>query len=126
MKKTALGANPLAQGIFQPTELESSPKNQESRINSLETRNQNPETRFLEKGEREAVNFRLPIELNDWLNERLRIGKRKHGSKIPKEIWVQAALELFQAIPIDWSEIESEEHLKETLKKLETRIKTLE
>jgi hypothetical protein len=117
MKKSPLGVNPLAQGIFQPTQKES--KNQE-------TRNLNQETRYLEKGEREAVNFRLPIELNDWLNERLRVGKRKHGSKIPKEIWVQAALELFCAMPIDWAEIESEEHLKETLKKLESRIKTLE
>jgi hypothetical protein len=79
----------------------------------------------LEKGEREAVNLRLPIELNDWLNELLKIGKRRHGSKIPKEVWVQAALELFKAMPVNWEEIDSEESLRQTLLNLESRIKNL-
>jgi hypothetical protein len=79
----------------------------------------------LEKGEREAVNLRLPIELNDWLNELLKVGKRRHGSKIPKEVWLQAALELFRAMPVNWEEIDSEESLRETLLNLESRIKNL-
>jgi hypothetical protein len=79
----------------------------------------------LEKGEREAVNLRLPIELNDWLNELLKVGKRRHGSKIPKEVWVQAALELFKAMPVNWEEIDSEESLRQTLLNLESRIKNL-
>jgi hypothetical protein len=29
------------------------------------------------------VNLRLPIELNDWLNDLLKKGKRKHGAKVP-------------------------------------------
>jgi hypothetical protein len=72
------------------------------------------------------VNLRLPIELNDWLNELLKIGKRRHGSKIPKEVWVQAALELFKAMPVNWEEIDSEESLRETLLNLESRIKNVE
>jgi hypothetical protein len=80
----------------------------------------------LEKGEREAVNLRLPIELNDWLNELLKVGKRRHGSKIPKEVWVQAALELFKAMPVNWEEIDSEESLRQTLLNLESRIKNVE
>jgi hypothetical protein len=79
----------------------------------------------LEKEEREAVNLRLPIELNDWLNELLKVGKRRHGSKIPKEVWVQAALELFKAMPVNWEEIDSEESLRQTLLNLESRIKNL-
>lgn len=72
------------------------------------------------------MNLRLPIELNDWLNELLKKGKRQHGSKVPKEVWVQAALELFKAMPVNWEEIDSEESLRETLFNLENRIKNQE
>ncbi len=121
--RSVLGDNPLSQGIFSKTQTETptqppEPKNQEPRI-------ENQESRFLEKGEREAVNLRLPIELNDWLNELLKVGKRRHGSKIPKEVWVQAALELFKAMPVNWEEIDSEESLRQTLLNLESRIKNL-
>jgi hypothetical protein len=135
--RSVLGDNPLSQGIFSKTQTETptqppEPNNQESRIENQEPRieNQEPrienqESRFLEKGEREAVNLRLPIELNDWLNELLKVGKRRHGSKIPKEVWVQAALELFKAMPVNWEEIDSEESLRQTLLNLESRIKNL-
>jgi hypothetical protein len=121
--RSVLGDNPLSQGIFSKTETGTPtqapiPENQEPRI-------ENQESRFLEKGEREAVNLRLPLELNDWLNELLKVGKRRHGSKIPKEVWVQAALELFKAMPVNWEEIDSEESLLETLRNLESRIKNL-
>ena len=125
--RSVLGDNPLSQGIFSKTQTETptqppEPNNQESRIENQESRLkiqepriENQESRFLEKGEREAVNLRLPIELNDWLNELLKVGKRRHGSKIPKEVWVQAALELFKAMPVNWEEIDSEESLRQTL-----------
>ena len=80
----------------------------------------------MNKGERESVNLRLPIELNDWLNDLLKKGKRQHGAKIPKEVWVQAALELFQAMPVNWEEIDSEEKLHEVLLILESRFNNLE
>lgn len=122
--RAVLGDNPLAQGIFNKTATESSPpvpspQNQESTL-------KNKESRFLDKGDREAVNLRLPIELNDWLNDLLKQGKRKHGSKIPKEVWVQAALELLLAMPVNWEEIDSEESLREILLSLESRIKNQE
>jgi hypothetical protein len=135
--RSVLGDNPLSQGIFsktqtgtptqppEPKNQESRIENQESRLNIKESKIENQESRFLEKGEREAVNLRLPIELNDWLNELLKVGKRRHGSKIPKEVWVQAALELFKAMPVNWEEIDSEESLRETLLNLESRIKNL-
>jgi hypothetical protein len=84
------------------------------------------ESRFLNKGERESVNLRLPIELNDWLNDLLKKGKRKHGSKIPKEVWVQAALELFRSMPLDWEEIDTEENLHSVLFNLESRLNNLD
>jgi hypothetical protein len=135
--RSVLGDNPLSQGIFsktqtetptqppEPNNQESRIENQESRLKNQESRIENQESRFLEKEEREAVNLRLPIELNDWLNELLKIGKRRHGSKIPKEVWVQAALELFKAMPVNWEEIDSEESLRQTLLNLESRIKNL-
>jgi hypothetical protein len=121
VKRSALGNNPLAQGIFNKTETEevSLNKNQESRII-------NQDSRFLEEGEKEKLNLRLPLELNDWLDELLKQGKRKHGQKIAKEVWVQAALELFRAMPIDWLEIQTEEELRSILLKLESRIKNQE
>jgi hypothetical protein len=115
--RSVLGANPLAKGVFNKTEVETEP--QDEIIN-------NQESRFLIKGDREAVNLRLPIELNDWLNDLLKKGKRKHGAKVPKEVWVQAALELFKAMPVNWEEIDSEENLQSVLLNLETRIKNLE
>lgn len=134
VSSSVLGNNPLSQGIFSKTETESeskqtshdpSPVSSASEAKSKEDIN-NQESRFLEKQEREAVNLRLPLKLNDWLNELLRQGKRRHGSKIPKEIWVQAALELFQAMPVDWEEIEDEESLREILKTLESSNKNLD
>lgn len=115
--RSVLGANPLAKGVFNKTEVET--ERQEEII-------KNQESRFLIKGDREAVNLRLPIELNDWLNDLLKKGKRKHGAKVPKEVWVQAALELFKAMPVNWEEIDSEENLQSALLNLETRIKNLE
>jgi hypothetical protein len=60
------------------------------------------------------------------LNELLKKGKRQHGAKVPKEVWVQAALELFKAMPVNWEEIDSEDSLRAALLNLEYRIKNLE
>ena len=122
--RSVLGDNPLSQGIFSKTETGTPTEapvseNQEARL-------KNQESRFLGKGKREAVNLRLSLELNDWLNELLKVGKRRHGSKIPKEVWLQAALELFRAMPVNWEEIDSEDSLRETLHFLESRIKNID
>ena len=136
--RSALGGNPLSKGIFskteeiepQPAELTEIPTSlveiQESTIEIQESLVNIQESRFLNKGERESVNLRLPIELNDWLNDLLKKGKRKHGSKIPKEVWVQAALELFRSMPMNWEEIDTEENLHSALLNLESRINNLD
>ena len=106
--RSVLGDNPLNQSIFSKTvadEAEPQPTSEQKSI-------------FLEdvdKEDKEALNLRLPIKLNDWLNERLKRGKRLHKHKIPKEIWVQTALEFLIAMPVNWDEIDSEESLREAL-----------
>ena len=136
--RSALGGNPLSKGIFSKTEeIEPQPAQQteiptslveiqESTIEIQESIVNIQESRFLNKGERESVNLRLPIELNDWLNDLLKKGKRKHGSKIPKEVWVQAAIELFRSMPMNWEEIDTEENLHSALLNLESRINNLD
>jgi hypothetical protein len=139
-KKSGLGNNPLtpvptSQGIFQKTE--SVIQNPEDGIQSTdvaspqtrtkqptrknpESRKRKPEPGFLETDrELDKVTLRIPIELNDWLDDLLKQGKRKHGQKIPKEIWVQAALELFKSMPVDWSEVQSIDEMREKLQILE-------
>ena len=136
--RSALGGNPLSKGIFSKTEdiepqtaepleiLTSLVEIQESTIEIQESIVNIQESRFLNKGERESVNLRLPLELNDWLNDLLKKGKRKHGSKIPKEVWIQAALELFRSMPMNWEEIDTEENLHSALLNLESRINNLD
>jgi hypothetical protein len=117
----ALGVNPLARGIYTKTATEetSPSQNQESRITKEESRIKNLENSqdvdFLRDSKREKVNFRLPSELNDWLDDLIKTGKRNHGHKIPKEIWVQAALELMRGLSVEWNEITSIDELQTKL-----------
>jgi len=136
--KVALGNNPLSQGIFSKT-VESAVSADTNEIVELEvasiveTGSQEPklqpasadiqDSRFLNDEQKEKVNLRLSVELNDWLDDLLKKGKRQHGHKIAKEVWVQAALEFFRALPVDWQEINSEESLRAALMMLESRIK---
>ena len=134
--KVALGNNPLSQGIFRKTVESTVSTNTDETVevaSIVETESQelklqpatsnNQESRFLSDEQKEKVNLRLSVELNDWLDNLLKKGKRQHGHKIAKEVWVQAALEFFRALPVDWQEIDSEESLRATLLMLESRIK---
>lgn len=99
---------------------------QQTKRQNQEKRIKKKESSFLIEESVERVNLRLSIEINDWLDSLLKQGKRKHGRKIPKETWVQAALELFRAMPVDWQAIDSEEALQQALSALESRIKSEE
>lgn len=128
-KRSALGNNPLTQGIFtKTTNVETAKSNNTatSKPQANKSRKKNQESRFLIEERQEKVNLRLTVRTNDWLDELLKQGRRKHGHKIPKEVWVQAALELLQAMPIEWEAVSSEEHLRDTLINLESRIKNKE
>lgn len=120
--RSALGDNPLSQGIFSKTSELDTPRQEEE---NQESRILIQESSFLSDTGKEKVNLRLPIEINDWLDELIKKGKRNHGHKIPKETWVQAALEFFRALPVDWEGVESVERLKEEIKNLESRIKKM-
>lgn len=131
--RSALGDNPLSQGIFSQTETKKSSENQESRLDNKDSTIKikekivkNQDSIFLRKKERESVNLRLPLELNDWLNDLLKKGKRRHGAKIPKEVWVQAALELFQILPVNWEQVKDEDNLREILENLESSFKNID
>lgn len=120
--KSALGENPLSLGIFSKTnEVKEIQENniQERRINK-------EEYSFLKESEREKVNLRLPIELNDWLDDLVKKGKRVHGQKIPKEVWLQAALELLRGVDKDWEKVGSLDDLRDRIKILHSRIKNKE
>lgn len=101
-------------------------QNQEKIINKKESAIKQPESSFLNEELVERVNLRLSVEINDWLDSLLKQGKRTHGRKIPKETWVQAALEIFRALPVDWQAIDSEESLRAALLNLESRLKNQE
>ena len=126
---SALGRDPLktnvSKGIFSKTET-AHPSAEVVPLNKSEEDPNFQESRFLKNSEREKVNLRLPIELNDWLDDLVKKGKRIHGRKIAKEIWVQAALEYFRSLPINWEEVESVERLRDELHNEETRIKNQE
>lgn len=130
-KRSALGTNPLDKGIFTKT---APPDNQAPKLPEPQPQGEAlklsniQEYGFLnpEQLDREAVTLRLPNQINDWLDELLKQGKRKHGRKIPKELWVQAALELLQAAPIDWAAIATEDDLREALKKLLSTFQKLD
>lgn len=115
--KKKLGANPLTQGIFTKT---STPEE----IQEPRKKNQDSlaEAAFLDQGIKEKINLRIPADLNDWLDGLLKAGKRRHGKKIPKEIWVQAALEFLRVMPVDWNAITGEAELRSTLLNLSSRI----
>lgn len=106
-----LGTNPLSQGIFSKT-TPAVAKSQESRKKNPERRKKN---QFLEDGPREKLNLQIPVSMNDWLDNLIKAGKRQHGRKIPKQIWLQGALELMQAMPVKWGEIKDEGELREVL-----------
>lgn len=135
-RKSPLGNNPLNQGIYTRTEEESRNQKDDSGYQKadsgnqeLESRKQQTETSFLKEpveAGREKVSLTLPPELNDWLDDLVKQGRRHHGQKIPKQIWVQAAIELLQALPVDWYSINSMDTLREELQKIESRIQNPE
>jgi len=76
---------------------------QEPKLQPIEI---NQESRLWLNEQKEKVNLRLSVELNDWLDDLLKKGKRQHGH-IAKEVSASSA-ELFRAPPVNWQEINGE------------------
>lgn len=131
-KQSGLGGNPLAQGLFSrttmsqpPAPVPDQPQPRNSSSQSLESISQNLDSRFLSKIEnsaKESIGLQLTLEVNDWLDELVKVGRRKHGKKIPKQTWIQAGVELLKAMPIDWTEIEDLEALRSQLAEIVSNL----
>ncbi len=135
-KNKSLGQNPLASGIFSKT-IESSVENLESNVKSLDSRTRsseasdtslasiNQESGFLIRSQSSlmACNVRLPETLIDWLDNLVKSSSRdRQRARIPKEVWVQAALEYFKALPLDWNNIKDENDLRKKLEDLSKKV----
>ena len=129
-KGKRLGNNPLLEGVFTKTE-DSKIDGQDSKVSEvLSQETQHSEilgqgSKFLSRRQEDlkGTNVRLPNILIDLVDELVRKGSRsKQKSRIPKEIWFQAALELFLSMPVDWGEIINEEDLRNKLGELVSRI----
>ena len=106
-KKSGLGGNPLDQGLFSQTDTATQRKLE---TENLDSRSKILESRFLhevELSEKESIGLQVTAEINDWLDEVVKGIRRKHGRKIPKQILIQAGIELLRAMPIDWTDVES-------------------
>ncbi len=141
-KQSGLGGNPLTQGLFsrtaieeQPAPVPKKPKKVDSNSQSLESSSQkvesnsqtiesiskNLDSRFLvdiENSSKESIGLQLTLEVNDWLDGLVKVGRRKHGKKIPKQTWIQAGVELLKAMPIDWTEMEDLDTLRSQLSEI--------
>ena len=132
MKNDPLGDNPLSKSIFSRTTPKEEVKNQEPETRNQkpesvsqepEARNQKPEAVFLRDGDKVKITVQLDENLNEWIDYLVKNGRKKHGHKIQKQTWIQAALELMQVIPIDWASIETPEQLQEELEKVAKTLK---
>ena len=63
----------------------------------------------------DQVNVRVTADLNDWLNDTVKLTKRQQGSKVPKECIIIAALLLLQKQNLDWANIKNQQDLLQTL-----------
>lgn len=108
--------------------LESRKKNTDLKNKNLDSRSENLENRFLveiEKGSKESIGLQVTTDINDWLDGVVKVGRRKHGKKIPKQVWIQAGLELLRAMPVDWTEVSDLDDLRAELDRL-SRVNHLE
>ena len=141
-KQSGLGGNPLTQGLFSRTAIEEEPtpvpekpkkvdssshsiesisKNIQSSSQNIESISKNLESRFLvdiENSSKESIGLQLTLEVNDWLDGLVKVGRRKYGKKIPKQTWIQAGVELLKAMPIDWTEMEDLDALRSQLSEI--------
>jgi L-ascorbate metabolism protein UlaG (beta-lactamase superfamily) len=79
--------------------------------------------RGIEVYEKESIGLQVTAEINDWLDEVVKAGRRNYGKKIPKQVWIQASIELLRAMPVDWGEVAGLEDLREKLTELSQRVK---
>lgn len=134
-KRSGMGSDPLSQGLFTRTDTVSAaspvtetvaekPKQEGkelTKIKKIDSRIKKQENRFLkdiETAPKEPLGLQVSVEVNDWLDDVVKVGRRKHGKKIPKQMWVQAGIELLRAMPVEWSEVSDLAELRSKLNDL--------
>ncbi len=138
-KKTGLGESPLS--LFTPTtvlteEVESAQrakqpaqqmvvfeKSQQQSTNNLSHQITAARSAFLigvEGNHKESIGLQVTTEINDWLDQVVKVSRRKHGKKLQKQVIIQAGVELLRAMPVDWTDIVDLNELRATLEKLST------
>jgi len=63
----------------------------------------------------DQVNVRLPSDLNMWMNNTVWLTKRLHGSKVPKEAMLEAAIEFMKSRNLNWEKIRTKDDIIEAL-----------
>ncbi len=140
-KKSGMGVDPLeertpSKGLFDKTEVSTSsessesnespkntakkrePQNLEPRTKNLENRKQKISNDFLrdiEGSDKESIGLQVTTEINDWLDDVVKVSRRKTGRKLPKQVLIQAGIELLRAMPIDLTEVGDIEELRSKL-----------
>jgi DNA mismatch repair ATPase MutL len=101
-------------------------QNPESRIHKTQTRIHKTEYSLLLDDEKDKITLQVSTDINDWLDNLVRSSKRKHGKKIEKQVWTQAALQLLRFLPLDLTAIDTPECLESELKNLVYRLQNME
>jgi hypothetical protein len=135
-----MGVNPLG-GLFDKTEpvtpkdseisepsKSTSRKKQESE--NVESKKKNLEnikkkSGFLldiESSDKESIGLQVTTEVNDWLDGVVKASRRKTGRKLPKQVLIQAGIELLRAMPVDWTEVGDIEELRSKLSQIESMV----
>lgn len=72
----------------------------------------------VEDGEKEAVGLQITTDVNDWLDKVVKRSRRKHGKKLPKQVIIQAGVELLRAMSVQWDDIGNIDELRAELANL--------
>ncbi|MBD1877126.1 hypothetical protein H6F75_26955 [Nodosilinea sp. FACHB-131] len=72
----------------------------------------------VEGSDKESIGLQVTRDINDWLDEVVKEGRRKHGKKLKKQVIIQAGIELLRAMPVDWTDIGDIDELRAKLNEL--------
>ncbi|MBD2115198.1 MULTISPECIES: hypothetical protein [Cyanophyceae] len=72
----------------------------------------------VEGSDKESIGLQVTRDINDWLDEVVKEGRRKHGKKLKKQVIIQAGIELLRAMPVDWTDIGDLDELRAKLSEL--------
>jgi hypothetical protein len=69
----------------------------------------------IETSKKEFIGLQVTTKVHDWLDEVVKASRRRKGRKLPKQVLIQAGIELLRAMPVDWTEVGDIEELRNKL-----------